>query len=85
MKNVWLHRRVRRKAITMGMWVFWDHHQFKKADMDIMTAQYGPEPFLVLGLPYMTLHWGMPFGPLVDIGRNGVKVTTTLSSNLIQV
>lgn len=85
MKNVWLGNRVRRKAITLGMWVYWDHHQFKKIDMDILNKQYGGGPFVVLSLPYMNLHWGMPFGPVVDIGRNGMKITTTLCSNLIAV
>jgi len=85
MNNYWLDRRVRRKAITMGMWVYWDHHQFKKADMDLLKQKYGDQPFLVLGLPYMTQHWGMPFGPMVDIGRNGMQITSTLSANLIRV
>lgn len=85
MKNVWLQRRVSRKAIVPGHMVFWDRNMFSASDYDLLRNMHGDEPFMVLSMPYMQLYFGMNHGPLVDIGRNGVKLTTTLMKNLIRV
>lgn len=86
MKNIWLERRVQRKAFVIGDLVFWDKNVFSDSDMTILTSRFGIQPFQVLSMPFMQIDpWnGQPY-IVVDIGRMGFVLTRTEMKNLIKV
>ena len=82
MGNLWMDVYHKRKLFSIGDIVFWDRARLSRANMEEVLAEFGPQYFEVLTLPYRSASTSYEW---IDIGRNEIYVTRTNPLNLIKI